>query len=546
MLHEQGVKKTASSHGRFARLRRQIWPLLRCTRLIVAVLLLLGEVAVVVLAAVLFYRYREKIEETDHKGPYVRVGLANLGRTNVTYSRTLPDGTSITINNRHATFLAEVENDRTYTDLLFPTFRDALAFARAKNLPLLPSVSMIHHRFKIETDRLFQTLQFAANAYADRRFGGYPFQLGANRMNEIIDALRRGEMDPSPTQTNDWHDYQLYALIPLIRSDHSFALATQKLIASEEYRQFMEDTFRGTAAADRESHVMRITTYVRVDQYSGLMEIQPWFSCEPMPAVYYRLSRAYHFLRGQAEQNKSPETEIQGRRITDVLEELERTALALTALSLLELGIPPDGLLTTPLPQGFPQSLQSTAERWLRALPDDPALALDKRFAADVNSGRKWANVGVRLQRLRYMYEHPPTVNGRAVIGKPVSYYAPVSVFAEFARPIPEGPFGEFCDRHKTISGCLSALGARKGKAEGKYISIQTLLGFLATCVSLDIALFILGLRRRRLALGHSAVWWAAALVVTLLAATSLGRTVVLLHLAPRFALPRAPLLWIT
>jgi hypothetical protein len=56
----------------------------------------------------------------------------------------------------------------------------------------------------------------------------------------------------------------------------------------------------------------------------------------------------------------------------------------------------------------------------------------------------------------------------------------------------------------------------------------------------------MLGLRRRRLALAHSAFWWAAALVVTLLAATSLGRTVALLHLAPRFALPRAPLAWFT
>lgn len=598
--------------------------------------------AVVAAAWGLFLSNREAIEEWKHEDPYSHVTMSVAGSTDMDYERTLDSGKTIRIDNRGAMFLADVNEDPSLTDRLFPDFATALSFAGKNNLDLLPSVSLIHWRLKKEDDRILEDLQlemqkscltllrlldgeigkglsgdedleeaaaFIAtarsldgvplssrpeqigkkarvlldefesgarsgsrgfneslvperyssdpelarmfrvqrflmgplrpravsgmvsvftgrpdlsmrleqmnrtlsvmdnppetrhlldllkpskgeprdrtgpippgicflppahspeNRYYYKKYGFALMPFGAGWMDDLADGIRSGSMAFSPTDKSGWYDYKLYSLVPLIRRDHSLALATRKIRATLEYRNFMEDSFRAALASARETHVMRIEPV-----YFGLLikpepviELSPHFSCEPAPSVYLRLSRAYRFLR------KNLPEGIVSERARD----LEETTRALGAISLLELGIPPDGLPEGPFPEGFPHKDLDRAGSWLEKLGSDDMLKEDPRFALNAASGRKWAIVGVRLRRLVYRYDKAPTVDGHGIIEKPAVYYAPVLVMAEFSRSIPHGDFGEFCSRFGSCRSCLAALGASDPRRGAGRISISTIL----------------------------------------------------------------------
>lgn len=694
----------------------------------VGVCLIVAEIVGVVVAIAHFRKHRDRLKSADRKDPYAYVFRSPLGKGDVSYTRLASDGTTITIDNRGAMFLGDVLKDNALTDRLFPTYRDAIDYARENNLPLLPSVGMIHHYLKTQNDLLIEAVQLEVNretrlflrdllkVLLDRRedgtgrdreafteaaafvataisiagdlskevpddvtqvmgtirmdfksgrrsagrifneskvaeryaqtdelatmfrqerflmgalsagaaaaclavlsedrslkerfihlnavhsvtdnpteetfvsladllkqhddrdvdqwrrdprtngamfiatansrenanyyrlLGNRPLPPGASWMTEVVRGIRTGEIDTSPTADSGWYDYQLHSLVPLLRSDHSLALGTKKLCISESYTRFLEDTFRSCLAADRETHVLRIEPpyLCRLLGDGGEpLELGPHFSCEPMPAVYFRLSRAYGFLRRRIDAAGYSAVNVNGHRLDDLLAELETAAMACSALSLLELGIPPDGMLDPPLPEGFPQSLQKTAEAWLQRLPDDEAMAGDKRFAIDVAAGRKWANVGVRFRRLKYEFQYEPKVLNRTVVLKPSTYYAPVSVFAEFDRQIPRGKFGGFCDRYKSVSRCLAALGAQPSRGGDDRIPIENLLFAFGLIVALDLVLTVLLRKRRRIAWTIWSVRLAAFLTAAFLAGTDFGRTALALHVAPRFQAPRVPL----
>lgn len=585
----------------------------------------------------LYFLFQPWIDRNRNYDPYAHKSLSVAGETDMWFERELESGERIEINNKHAMFLADVDPKAAVSERLFPNFAEAIRFAEAEGLDVLPSVSMIHWRLKREEDRLVEAVQLETyrrcvellrgleavlanegaeslearafvhaalqqagedgdapdnvwqrageliaefesgrrsaprdfnesivpvryvrdpeltkafktqrflmgvlnaeaaetflrifrkhdslraqlreinliysaldnppefadlhsalekgeaegplyflptaqspeNAYFLRRFGGnLPERAGA--MDEIVRAIRMGRIDPTPKPESGWYDYKLYALVPLIRKDHSFALATNKLRASELYRGFMEETFRSALSAARETHVMRIEPYYWGVGLGGTeIELAPTFSCEPMPAVYWRLAESYQFIAGQLPQPFGERSR-----------ECETVVRSLAAVALLETGIPPDMFIKETLPEGFPQRQAEDGWKWLATLLADPVLTEDPRFQISVANGRKWGAVGVRLRKLEYEYDSVPEVKNSSVVGKPRSYYAPVLVPAEFTRAIPENEFAAFCGKFERVDACLDALGATRNELSEERVSWFALFSWITAFIVASI-----------------------------------------------------------
>lgn len=668
---------------------------------------LLLEVAAIATLWGLLHYYGDTLRDLRNLDPYASLTLSVSGTTDMTYDRTLPTGQKIRINNRHAMFTADAPEDDKFADHLFPTFAAANAFAEARHLPLMPSVSMIHfwlsqhdeellydsekllnsqctdllrqidnalaecdeqtssnlaarafvraamklgnqdmttastqlendvtllitqfesgsrsalrgfndsqipsywkhgtvgatlfraQRFLMgeiptpaltalidilnqhpefreslqqindmitvlnngaETDHLLRHAAGARNApipplagiagitflppalspenaYYYKRFGQTPPSEGTQWMTEIVSGIRSGQMNTDITTASGWYDYKLNALVPLIRTDHSWTLSTRKLRATPDYRGFMEDTFRSALTSQRATHVLRIEPV-----YFGILldgpvdiELSPLFSCEPDPTVYYRLSRGYSFLCDRLESSTLAASAGQLRDVT----------LNLAALSLLELGIPPDGVIAGRLPAGFPQSRTSLAQDWLNRLRTDPLLGKDPRLTVNVAGPIQWGLIGVQLRRLDYTYDSIPAIEGHGVIKKPASYYAPVLVAAELPAPAPDN-FTGFCDKFNSVNKCLAALHAAPGRRPFDRITLEEILKVITALAGLQIGYVLIRRRwprppnpRRLSFLARVRRVFVALLLLVLVGipAVIIGFPMFLLHVVPR------------
>ena len=341
----------------------------------------------------------------------------------------------------------------------------------------------LRHLGEMLDDRLTSLPAISFLAWADSPENRYYAQLygrgfmpsGRSWMGDIIEGLRSGAMEYELREDSGWYDYKFRALVPLVREQESYSRRSGKVEATSEYEGFLQESFRAALMGLRETHVLRVGSPPKGiggpgAARTGYVELAPEFTCQPEPSFYWHLSRAYGFLAGRL----GPDDES-GRRAA----ELEGITRDLAALSLLELGLPADGLTFNEKRmdeglEGWPENpnekLQegaARARRWINEMMRSSVLSDNPCFLIDSPDGRRWGVAGVRLARIEYEFEAMPdiidegtTTPTRFVLPRKANYLAPLLLPVEVAEPIAAEEFASFCGRFTSARECLDALGS--------------------------------------------------------------------------------------
>lgn len=499
---------------------------------------------------------RETIERQEYSDPYAY--MTPRGSTDMTYTRRLDDGSTITISNSPARFLANVECGGRDSRRLFPDFRSAIDWARGEGHDVLPSVSLIHHHFRRENEALLESL---ASVAAGKDEAAPVEQLSSLLDDASTDVAawiaeaRSLRHSPDPSPDSSWRHREFLSLTPMIRPDSSFCLASGKVRAAPAYGRFQDDTFRAVMGGGRDMRVLRVQPHMLHIAMRGESDrdLAPHFTVEPAPAVYYRLSKAYGWLAKKVTRDDWGAVEVDGRPLHARLAELRDRALAISALSFLEVGLPPDGYIDDPLPEGFPQSLLGDGLAAVEAIMASDAIDDDPRKVVDLGRDRRLATTGVRLQRLAFDFEERPKVEEFEPGRGRVVYWAPQLAFAEVTRKLPDKPFAEVCDRYGTAGAGQRALGHSEPSGDGR-VETTTVLWLLTIAVTLALAKALrtwrlhgfLGPRevlRRRMTPWRFRILSLSAIAAMTFAGffyltfSNFGFGLLALHVAPRFTL---------
>ncbi|MDD5090927.1 MAG: hypothetical protein PHQ23_08425 [Candidatus Wallbacteria bacterium] len=314
-------------------------------------------------------------------------------------------------------------------------------------------------------------------------------------MDDLVLAIRDGNVDLKPDKDSGWYDYQIHALETLVLPDR--AQEAMKLLLHSKYKKKLKEFFETMLTKHRELHVKFVELIPTLGCHIERLPAFPELTVEPLATLYLRNARLYRFLLENLERF-FPGTELSGVLVRDMnaglQQELQGTVLLFYGLYLTvcnDLGFFPqlaseevssfkvtsDGLKpgemdSTRLLPAKDQALSpeeraawiaafNQARSWLQGLKDQKFLAEDVRVIvpvltnSDSSKIRNWAILGTRLLKIKAYYARPPRVNhkighengnealekdfnesrGRYALGisewQPKDYVIPVEVFAE-------------------------------------------------------------------------------------------------------------------
>jgi hypothetical protein len=309
----------------------------------------------------------------------------------------------------------------------------------------------------------------------------------ADLMQQLIRALRSGNVELAPSAESGWYEYQAYALETLLlpeRGEEAF-----KLLRTARYKRRMLEAFAALITKRRETHIRQMAVASAAAEPPPLDNVSPRLRLEPSPTYYLRTARAYDFLRdflhervGREELAMLHGLTADGERPLDLAADLDRMRTLFYGCYLLsceDLGMRPS---TTAEETGDPAAAMSTAEKWLIRIESDPDLAADTRVIVPVYYDPQrqvmsvWATVGVRLVKLKTEYDprFPPSV--RPADGgewkpveqeklKPTHNLIAVDEFISCQipslKPLSREEFRKLCDEHKTKEKIIAALSSR-------------------------------------------------------------------------------------
>ncbi|HUE72647.1 MAG TPA: hypothetical protein VMP01_17305 [Pirellulaceae bacterium] len=312
----------------------------------------------------------------------------------------------------------------------------------------------------------------------------------ADLMQQLIRAVRSGNVDLGPSAESGWYEYQAYALETLLlpeRGEESF-----KLLRTARYKRRMLEAFAALITKRRETHIrqMDVASAAAEAPPPPLENVSPRLRLEPAPTYYLRTARAYDFLRdflhervGRDELAKLHGLTAGGERPLDLAAELDQMRTLFFGCYLLsceDLGMRPS---TTSEETGDPNSAMAAAEKWLSEIKTDPDLAADTRVIVPVYYDPQrqvmsvWATVGVRLVKLKAEFdprflpsvrpadggEWKPVEQGKL---KPTTSLIAVDEFITCQipslTPLSREEFRKLCDEHKTKEQIIAALQARR------------------------------------------------------------------------------------
>jgi len=142
---------------------------------------------------------------------------------------------------------------------------------------------------------LFPSSRSKETEYFESRYCSDGAPAGVNYMEELVKAIRDGQLNLAPTNDSGWYDYQSFALETLLlpeRADES-----KHLLLTKAYKEKLLETFKTIMTQNRETHAKQLemgksdiaAMVVKTDLY-------PLFPAEPFPTFYLRSARAYRFL----------------------------------------------------------------------------------------------------------------------------------------------------------------------------------------------------------------------------------------------------------
>lgn len=284
----------------------------------------------------------------------------------------------------------------------------------------------------------------------------------------LIDAIHSGTINLTPNADSGFYRRWWYALEPLAAPDR--APERGKLQLTQSYTTRWQRAFAAGFTDGRSGIVKRmpVMTLGMEDVGPVTAEIAPAFSCEPAPAVYQRLARAYRTMAHDLALALGDErwrtlTDSQGRLLAAAVEERSARLFGIAVQSYREIGYPLP--LTDDERSIDQQGAAAQGLAWCTASALDTDVTADARHLVTLATDgaglyRCPAIAGVRLEPVKFSWVENPTVSGDIdPVFVPVDYWltAPCVLATTVERvPTPE-EFRRECDRHDTVAALYVA-----------------------------------------------------------------------------------------
>lgn len=308
----------------------------------------------------------------------------------------------------------------------------------------------------------------------------------ADLMQELIRAVRSGDVSLAPGPDSGWYDYQASALEVFLLPERGEE--SVKLLFSGRYKQRMLDAFAALMTKRRETHVRQLGIVpAPTAMPPPLSSLSPRLRIEPNATYYLRTARAYAFLDGFLNEAIGQEALAQlhglretGPRDLNLADELAAQRGLFYGFYLIaceDIGLP-SAVGANELPD--PEAARASALDWLQDWSTDADLAVDTRVIVPVaidpprSATSVWGTVGVRLAKLETAFdsEFRPSVRpaGSSDEWQPAdpwtleskTYLVPVDEFVSAEIPRLDCPTREefrlICDEAGTAEGVRKLL----------------------------------------------------------------------------------------
>ncbi len=329
------------------------------------------------------------------------------------------------------------------------------------------------------------------------RIYNYSAELPAhNVMNRLIEAIRTGEIDLTPTDDSGWYDYQIHALETLLVPEKG--QEGNKLLLTKAYKKRLIEAFKTILTKKRELHLKQVelipTAGIALDpQY---FTISPDLHLEPMATYYVRTARGMRFVLNTLELllGKTSLEEIvieSGQSLHSVGQKMAELYYGFYLQVCEDIGMKPE-FLREEMSSSQILGAKREAAQWLEDCEKDLCYEKDVRYIVPALTNpnrtkvRYWMTIGVKLLKVKAEYVRRPLVQildaeSNRVIQEiprdtetggierthlkykfaPEEYYLPVEVFAEAtgsAEPLTRSEFRKLCDRCKNKEEVVRAI----------------------------------------------------------------------------------------
>ncbi|MDF2696975.1 MAG: hypothetical protein K0S65_5358, partial [Labilithrix sp.] len=293
----------------------------------------------------------------------------------------------------------------------------------------------------------------------------------ANLMQDLIDAIRRGDLDLAPRSEDGFYQYQSHALETLLVTDKSEERS--KVAFTGRYKKRLQEAFATMLVQHRETHVKQ--TGEGSATSSPPARDVPDFSVEPLATVYVRHARSYVFLEKALEElygpeflDRTPTYDERGARGETVRQTIVRARdlfFNIYLTSAFELGMLPKlDKVGDPVPETWPSRLEAAYE-WRRQLTSDPLASADVRVVVpiariDGTHLRYWAVIGVRTTLASYSFIKGVSLKAPEPDDE-LRVALPTEQFLEYTAsdaPPTRDELRKICDENKTAEAIQAAL----------------------------------------------------------------------------------------
>lgn len=276
---------------------------------------------------------------------------------------------------------------------------------------------------------LFPTSESKETLYFEKMFCDYDGAPdGLNYLDELVRAIKDGNLDLAPNDDSGWYDYMSYALETLLLPEKSEEHA--HLLLSAAYKEKLVETFKSIIIQNRETHVKQLEmgTSNALSAGSTEFDLYPQFSVEPFPTFYLRSARAYRFLQTYLEAVLGSEfMEMVARRnedgsysaavLSEELKDMTQRLYGLYFIASGSVGTIPQ-LLEEELAEFSEEECRANAARWLeswktdRDILKDPRVVVPVQKDVDRNEVIYWGVTGVKAIKISAEFEenHRPEI----------------------------------------------------------------------------------------------------------------------------------------